>query len=152
MPQGYLASGDAYTCRDDEIIKDTPCKVMIADDILPYDSSIKGAFYHSFNFLLQCAKNGIMLNTDKFQFCKDVVQFEGFQITSSKSMIQTILNFLVPKTITDARSWFGLVNLIAWAYSLGPVMLPFWDFVKQNSKFPWNHSLENTFKDSNNIS
>ena len=66
MPQGYLASGDAYTRRYDEIIKDIPRKVKIVDDTLLYDPSIEESFYHSFDFLLHCAKNGIVLNRDKF--------------------------------------------------------------------------------------
>lgn len=41
------------------------------------------AFYHTFDFVLHCAKNGIVLNRDKFQFCQDVVQFGGPQITPS---------------------------------------------------------------------
>ena len=44
MPQGYLASGDAYTRRYDEIIKDVPRKVKIVDDSLLYDQSIEDAF------------------------------------------------------------------------------------------------------------
>ena len=93
-----------------------------------------------------------MLNTDKFQFCQDAVQFGGLQITPSgvilsASMIQAILNFPVPWTITHIRSWFGLVNQVAWAYSLGPIMLPFQDLVKQNSKFTWNQNLEDAFKE-----
>ena len=156
MPQGYLASGDAYTCRYNVIIKDTPLKVKIVDDIRLYDSSIDGAFYHTFDFLLLCVKNGIAFNTDKFQFCQDVVQFGSLLITPSgvtpsESILQAILNFPVPRTITDARSWFGLINEVAWAYSLGPVMLPFQDLVKQNSKFAWNQSLEDVFKDSKQV-
>ena len=156
MPQGYVASGDAYTRRYDEVIRDIPRKVKIVDDTLLYDYSIEEAFYHTFDFLLQCAKNGIVLNTDKFQFCQDVVQFGGLQITPtgvtpSESMIKAIHDFPVPRTITDARSWFGLVNQVAWAYSLSPVMLPFRDLVKQNSKFAWNQSLEDAFKDSKQV-
>ena len=118
MPQGYLVPGAAYIRRYDKIIKDIPCKMKIVDDTLLYDSSINGAFYYTFDFLLQCARNGIVLNTNKFQFCQDVVQFRGLQITSSEvtpfeSMIQAILDFPVTKTITDARSWFGLVNQVA---------------------------------------
>ena len=52
MPQGYLASGNAYTWRYDEVIKDVPCKVKIVDDTLLYDSNIEGAFFHTFDFLL----------------------------------------------------------------------------------------------------
>ena len=95
----------------------------MVNDTLLYDTNIKEAFYHTFDFLTRCAQNGIVLNKDKFQFCKDTVQCGGVQITSSgvspsESMLNAILNFPVPKTITDARSWFGLVNQLTWAYSL----------------------------------
>ena len=59
MPQDYLASGDAYTRRYDEVIKDVPRKVKIVDDTLLYESNIEGAFFHTFDFLLHCTKNGI---------------------------------------------------------------------------------------------
>ena len=83
MPQGYLASGDAYTRRYDEIIKDIAWKIKLVDDTLLYDTNIKVAFYHTFDFLMRCAQNGVVLSNDKFQFCKDTVQFGGLQITSS---------------------------------------------------------------------
>ena len=97
------------------MIKDITKKIKLVDDTLLYDTNIKEAFYHTFDFLTRCAQNGIVLSKDKFQFCKDTIQFGGLQITSSgvspsESMLNAILNFPVPKTITDARSWFGLVN------------------------------------------
>ena len=106
MPQGSLASGDAYTRRYDEVIKDIPRKVKIMDDTMLYDPSIEESFYHTFDFLLHCAKNGIVLNRDKFQFCQDTVQFGGLQITPSgvtpsKPMLEAILNFSIPKTLTQ---------------------------------------------------
>ena len=156
MPQGYLASGDAYTWRYDEAKKDIPRKVKIVDDTLLYNSNIEGAFYHAFNFLLHCAKNRIVLNREKFQFCQDTVQFGGLQITpsdvtSSKSILEAILSFSIPKTLTNARSWFGLVNQIVWAYLQGPVMLPFHDLVKRDSHFLWNKSLEDAFEYSKKV-
>ena len=153
MPQGYLASGDAYTQRYDEVIKNVPRKVKIVDDTLLYDSNIEGAFFHTFNFLLHCAKNGIVLNREKFQFCQDMVQFRGLQITPSgitpsKSMLKSILSFPIPRTLTDARSWFGLVNQVAWAYSLGPVMFPFCDLIKRDSHSVWDKSLKDACEHS----
>ena len=38
LPQEFIASGDAYTRRYDEIIKNFPCKVKIIDDTLLYDT------------------------------------------------------------------------------------------------------------------
>ena len=83
MPQGCLASGDAYIHRYDIVLKDIARKIKLVNDTLLYDTNIKEAFYHTFDFLTRCAQNGIILNKDKFQFCEDTVQFGGLQITSS---------------------------------------------------------------------
>ena len=64
---------------------------------------------------------------------------------------QNCTKISVPRIIIDARSWFGLVNQVIWAVWLGPVMLPFRDFVKQVSKFARNQSLEDAFKDSQRV-
>ena len=155
IPQGYLASGDAYTRRYDEVIKDIARKIKLVDDTLLYDT-IKESFYHTFDFLTRCGQNRIVLSKEKCQFCKDTVQFGGLQITSSgvspsESMLNAILNFPVPKTITDARSWFGLVNQLAWAYTLSPIMPLFRDLVKKISRFSWNQTLEKEFQESKQV-
>ena len=38
LPQEFITSGDAYTCRYDEILKNFPFKVKIIDDTLLYDT------------------------------------------------------------------------------------------------------------------
>ena len=156
MPQGYLASGDAYTRRYDEIIKDMPRKVKIVDDALLYDYSIEESFFHTFDYLYHCSQNGIVFNESKFQFCMDTVEFGGLQISPtsvspSQHMLDAIQNFPVPKTITDARSWFGLINQVAWAYSLSPIMLPFRDLVKKNSNFTWDETINEAFSQSKQV-
>ena len=88
------------------------------------------------DYLSLCETNRIIINKDKFQFCQDVVQFGGLQITPtgvtpSNNLLNAISSFPSPKNITDARSWFGLVNQVAWAYSLSPIMLPFRELVKK---------------------
>ena len=153
MPQGYLAPGDAYTRRYDEVIKNVERKVKCVDDVLLYDSGIEETFYHTFDYLTLCAKNGVVQNRKKFQFCQDTVQFAGLQLTlsgvaPSQSMLSAIQDFPTPQNITDAWSWFGLVNQVAWAFSLGPVMQPFRDLVKPSSKFVWDQSLEEAFQKS----
>ena len=153
IPQGFLASGDIYTRRYDEIIQDFPRKVKIVDDTLLYDDDVESAFFHTFDYLTLCAQNGIVFNESKFQFCRDEVKFGGLTITASgvspsNSMLDSIDNFPSPKSITDARSWFGLVNQVAWAYSLSPVMQPFRDLLKPEAKFYWDDQLEETFAKS----
>ena len=147
MPQGYLAAGDAYTWRYDEIIKGVPRKIKIVDDTLLYDTSIEESLFHTWDYLALCAQNGIRINESKFQFCRDAVIFAGLKltqtgITPSESVLSAITDFPVPKDITGARSWFGLENQVAWAYAISPIMQRFRDLVKHNTTFHWNQTLD----------
>ena len=66
-------------------------------------------------------------------------------------MQEAILNFPIPRTLTDVRTWFGLVNQVTLANSLGPVMLLFRDLVKWDSQFAWNKSLEDASQHSKQV-
>ena len=147
MPQGYVAAGDAYTSRYDAFIADVDRKVKIVDDTLLWDLDIEEAFYHVFDYLILCYLNGVVFNLSKFVFCEKETEYAGLALTShgvapSQSMLKAIVDFPTPTCLTDARSWFGLVNQVAWAYSLGPIMQPFRDLIKSKSPFVWNEMLQ----------
>ena len=108
MPQGYLASGDAYTRRYDEITKDVKRKVKIVDDTLLYDPTIEEAFDSAWDYLVLCANNGIFLNDSKFKFCRETVNFAGLSITltgpaPSENILRAIKEFRELTDITGAR-------------------------------------------------
>ena len=67
-PQGYVASGDAYTRRFDEIVSDFPQKTKCIDDTLLWATSIEESFYQAAKWLDLCGRNGTTLNPDKFVF------------------------------------------------------------------------------------
>ena len=156
MPQGFFAAGDAYTRRYDEIIERVERKVKIVDDTLLYDSSIEQAFYHVWDYLTICANNGVVVNAKKFRFCQDTVDFAGLTITPtgvtpSVKTLSSICDFPTPTDLTSARSWFGLVNQVAWAYAISPVMQPFRDLIKPNQKFYWDNTLAELFESSKTV-
>ena len=62
-PQGYIASGDVYTRRYDEILTDIPRKNKCVDDAIIWDDSIEDAFFHTVDFLDTCGHNGVILNS-----------------------------------------------------------------------------------------
>ena len=151
-PQGYFASGDAYTQRTDNITKDVQRKLKIIDDTLLYDDTIEQSFFHTWEYLTLCVNNGIVANLKKFQFCEDTVEFAGLSITPSgvapsEKILSAIRNFPTPTNTTGARSWFGLVQQVAWAYSTGPIMAPFRQLLQEN-KFYWDDELERIFQNS----
>ena len=151
MRQGFIASGDAYTRRYDELIKHVDRKVKIVDDTLLYSDDIEQNFWDTWNYISLCANNGIIFNKDKFQFCQDTVDFAGLRINStnvapSKSIMSAIENFPLPSDLTSARSWFGLVNQVARTYSISPIMQPFRELIKPHNKFFWDDTLNELFE------
>ena len=156
-PQGYIASGDGYTRRFDEIVSDIPNKTKIVDDTLLWADNIEDSFWQAVNWLNICGRNGITLNPrPKFVFAADEVEFAGFIITPStvkpsQKYYNAILGFPTPKNITDIRSWFGLINQVSYAFSMTKRMEPFRKFLKPNTPFVWNDELEEIFSESKHV-
>lgn len=152
-PQGYIASGDSYTRRFDEIAMDIPRKTKCVDDTLLWSDTIEEAFHQAAEWLDLCGRNGITLNPNKFVFAKETVTFAGFQITPTTvrpapKYLEAIQNFPTPKNVTDIRSWFGLVNQVAYAFASAERMLPFRNLLKPATPFEWNEKLDHLFNES----
>ena len=78
-------------------------------------------------FLDICGRNGIILNPDKFQFSEDLVQFMRFKVGVDTIKLgakyeSEIRNFPWPKTLTDIRLWFGLVEHVAYTFYASAVI------------------------------
>lgn len=150
-PQGYIASGDAYTHRYDNIIAEVPNKVKCVDDTLMWANNIEESYDQAVKYLVLCGRNGIILNPKKFKFAEDEVEFAGFKISKNSiapipTFLKAIEGFPQPQTITDIRSWFGLVNQAAYSFSKCSVMEPFRKLMKKGSQFMWNKDLDEAFK------
>ena len=152
-PQGFLASGDAYNQRFDTIIANINNKVKCVDDTCMWADSVEASFFQACEWLDLCAKNGITLNSKKFQFSQDTVNFAGLQITPtnvtpSEKFLDSIRKFPKPKDITGARAWFGLVNQGAYAFSMAKRMKSFRHLLKPSTKFQWTAELDEVFHES----
>ena len=155
-PQGYISSGDAYTRRFDEIISDIDHKTKVIDDTIMWSQSIKDSFFQTSIFLDTCGRNGIILNPSKFSFAKETVQFAGFEISKSNvrpcpQVLEAIEKFPTPRTITDVRSWFGLVNQVAYAFASAEKMQPFRTLLQPKIPFVWTEELNDLFEETKTI-
>ena len=116
------------------------------------DDSIANNFWHTVDYIALCAENGVVFNPQKFHFAQNEVEFAGFSLTEtgikpSKALLNAILNFPKPAKITDARSWFGLVNQVAYNISSSSTMEPFRELLKPGPWY-WNDTLDKAFVDS----
>lgn len=155
-PQGYIASGDGYTRRFDEIVATFPNKTKCIDDTLMWSSNIQEAFFQAARWLDICGSNGVVLNPSKFTFAKTTVEFAGFEITPTTvrpcaRYLEAIRDFPTPKNITDVRSWFGLINQVSYAFASAERMLPFRKLLKPGTPFVWTDNLHKLFEESKTI-
>ena len=150
-PQGYLASGDGYNERLDAITSGFKDHVRCVDDTAMWAKDITSHFLQVCRYLDLCARNGVILNQKKFQFCQETVQFAGLQVTNnsvmpSDKLLDSIKNFPAPQDISGARAWFGLVNQGSYAFAMTDEMAPFRHLLKPKTKFEWTEELDKSFK------
>ena len=79
----FLASGDGFTHRKSIIARDIKNKVTLVDDSLLWDNTVEESFNSVCRFLEAYGKAGLVVNGDKFQFCQDIVDFAGMEVTST---------------------------------------------------------------------
>ena len=95
-----------------------------------HSDNTRDSFFQVCEYLDLCARNGVILNAKKFQFCQYIVNFAGLQITNtnvrpSEKHLQSVRDFPRPQDITGARAWFGLVNQAAYAFAMTEEMACF---------------------------
>ena len=151
-PQGFKASGDAYTKAYYDLTMDIPRKVQCVDDTLLWDNDIEESFWHTIDYITHCSQNGVVFNPTKFRFSQTEIDFAGFHVTKdgikpAKSLLDAISSFPKPTNIRDARSWFGLVNQVAFGLSSSKAMQPFRDLLKPGMWY-WDEALDRAFEDS----
>ena len=152
-PQGFLASGDGYTRRFDEIISHFQQKTKCVDDTVYWDNDLTSHWWRTIEFLELCGRNGIVLNPEKFQFAQKDINFAGFHVTETEikphaKFLKAIKDFPTPTKLTDVRSWFGLVHQVANYGQLTQIMAPFKMLLSPKVKFMWNQELDQAFVQS----
>ena len=151
-PQGFLSSGDGYNRRFDAILSDFERKERCVDDTIHYDTDteLEAHWWRTIELLICLGQSGIVSNPDKFQFARKTVDFAGFRISDATieplpKYIDAIRDFPTPTSLTDIRSWFGLVNQVSNYAQLREMMAPFKPFLSPKCKFEWTSELDNAF-------
>ena len=62
--------------------------------------------------------------------------------------MEAIKQFPTPKTITDVRSWFGLVNQVSYAFASAEKMQPFRALLQPKTTFQWTTELNDLFEET----
>ena len=152
-PQGFVSAGDGYTHRMSDIIEGIPRVKKCVDDNLIYDDNIEQNFFRVCDFLAKCSTHGCVFNPAKFQFGEETVQFLGFKVTKNSiqptdEFLDNIKTFPTPRTITDVRSWYGMIAQISYTFATAPEMQPFRHLLSTKAPFQWSPDLDTAFETS----
>ena len=152
---GHISASDAYTKRYDDAIEGTKQMFKCVDDVLLYDYTIEDAFWHCWDYLETCTRHGITLSADKFKFCRREIDFLGYELCwenfrPAGDKLAAVADFPMPEapSITDIRSFMGLVNQIAPFMITTPLMEPFRELLKgkASKKVYWDGQLKAAFE------
>ena len=149
--QGYKTSDDGFTRHFNEIVFHIPRKTKCIDDTLLWSYYLERSFWQAVDWLDVCGRYGITLNPEKFVFDTDTVPFAGFKITQdsvrpARRYLDAIHNFPTLSSITDVRSWFGIMSQVSYAFATADHMLPFHRLLKPDTPFRWDEKLNKLFK------
>ena len=152
-PQGYIASGDGFSRRFDEIVSHVPNKTKCVDNTLLWSDNLSDSFTQAVDLLDLCRHHGIILHKDKFVFGANTAEFAGSEITPDsvhpyEKYLDAICNFPTPANLMDMRSWFGLINQVSYAFAVTDCMLPFCQLLEPGTPFHWDDTLNQLFKKS----
>ena len=152
-PQGFLAAQDAYNHRFDLITRDFKNKKRCVDDSIIWGETIEETFFRTCEYLTLTGGAGIIMNPEKFIFCQKRLEFLGFELTEDgvepgKELLKSISEFPRPTDISGIRSWFGLVEQVAWAFSKTDVMNPLRHLLSPQSDFLWTQEINDAFEKS----
>jgi hypothetical protein len=150
-PQGYLPSGDGFSQCDSVTSKDIKNKVTLVDDNLVWDTTLADNFKSVCKLLEIYGKEGLVMNSDKFQFGQDTVEFAGMQVTENgvrpaREFLESIKSFPAPSNISEVGSYFGMINQVNYAFARSDTMEPFRHLLKPGTPFLLSPILQEKFE------
>ena len=116
-PMGLSCSSDEFCRRSDKIIEGLPGVGKLVDDILVQAPDLETLHKRIDQLLERCKSNNFTLSRKKLEI-GDSIEFAG-QIVSNNGVppnptyLQGIKDFPAPKSVTELRSFLGMVNQLS---------------------------------------
>lgn len=121
-------------CRYDSLVRQvTKC----IDDALLWSSKYRRGLPPGYRVARHlCSQR----DQDKFHFAEDEVEFANSEVKPCKKYLRA--------SPCPCTAWFGLVNQVAFAFSMTSRMAPFRALLKPSAPFQWTNDLQQAFDDS----
>ena len=149
---GLNSAGDVFTLRYGNAIDKATDGLRATEDTLIRGSTSNELIANTRKFFEACRENGITLNMRKIQWDKKEVLFGGFLLDPSgyrldPALNKALLEFPVPTSPTDVRSFFGLANqLCNFSEDIADLLAPIKSLLKKGVMFQWLPEHQTAFE------
>ena len=104
------------------MIRNLKRKKKCIDDVAAWADTLTKLFQDTVEFLSHTNAHGVVQNPTKFNWGKRKLEYVGFFIMEdgvrpNDETLSSIQNFPRPTDITGIRSWYGLVEQVAFSFA-----------------------------------
>lgn len=150
-PQGSISSGDGYTFWYDSIIQHIKRLKKCVDDVIGWAFTLLQLFHDVTYFLYYTGMHGVIQNPCKFVFGQKEIEYVGFWLKTdgvkpTDETLASITNFPRPTDLTGVRSWFGLIEQVAFDFSKTTLMEPFRKLLSKHAEYLWTDDMQKAFE------
>ena len=114
-PMGLASAQDEYCRRGNEVLQGVQHYCKVVNDILVHGETNQNPL-DTVIHVLDCSRaHKITLNSNKFQFCQEELEYVGYRIgnegiKADTHKLEAIEKFPEPTQLVELRSFMGLVN------------------------------------------
>ena len=143
LPFGIILSQDIFQRRLDEVYKDIPNVMGIADDIVVCGSTESEHDQAFCEMLKATRKHNVSLNSEKLQFKQAQVDFYGHILSENgiqpaREKLETIRNIKTPSNIKELQTTLGMVTYLnRYSTKLADLTSPLRELTKKHVHFRW---------------
>ena len=149
-PMGLNASSDHWCKISDQVVDGIDGLYKLVDDILLAAPTMEALFEKIEEVLARCKEANMHLNKKKFQIGEEVT-FAGFKVFAGgysplPDKLAAVSDFKTPKTVTDIKSFLGLVNHLSIANpDISQASAPLRNLLKKDVAFVWTPAHQDSF-------
>jgi transposase InsO family protein len=133
------------------------CCLVYIDDILVFSNSLEEHIEHLSQIFERLRKHNYSIKLSKCWFGNEETTYLGHLINQHgvqphPNKVEAIVKFKTPSSLTDVRSFMGLVNYYhRFVNNLGTIAAPLYGLMKKNVTFYWSEACEKAFQQIKSI-
>ncbi|XP_037977694.2 uncharacterized protein K02A2.6-like [Plutella xylostella] len=134
------------------LLREIPNVIVFMDDILLYGKTMDDHLQALHRVLQKLQENGLKIKLSKCTFFAKEVKYLGYVIDKNgirvdEDKIKPILNMTEPRTVSELRSFLGMVNFYGkFIRNLSTHVAPLNDLLKKNNKWSWGNKEKRAFE------